>query len=371
MRKRLQGDGGNANRLEETHDSAPAFPYRPPLRYYYAGLLSFLIGLGIFSLTMFAGVALWFYMYVQLTFIEKVRKPFWFHVKVILPFFIILAAYLMLRSHFNYKYYYYQVWWVMHSPGPSQIPNMAVVASMPAEFYLTAAQRILPFQTTYYVPLIVLLGLLLAKELAFRWKEVHAPIFWLMLGLMALVISVVGRLPLRLMLSPSVATILEWRLFCYPVATVSIAVGLLLRPPPFLERAISRLPRIGRGLLCAAIVGIFFVLSIGNAGTIKSLGTVKKQDQMKFYQVATQHKASMSLFLHSPQYSSENEFFILNGPLAPFAEFPAGMFVRKNDIFQLYFPHIKNIHFADQKEGQEDEELYVWTPSTVERKNTR
>jgi hypothetical protein len=152
---------------------------------------------------------------------------------------------------------------------------------------------------------------------------------------------------------------------------MSIVLGLLLRPPPFLERAASRLPRIGRGLVCTAIVGTLFVLTIGNAKTIEALADVKKEEQLQFYQVVMQHKASMTLFLHSSRYSSENEFFFLNGPLAPFAEFPAGMFIVKNHIFQLYFPHIKNIHFADQEEGQEDEELYVWTARTVEREDAR
>ncbi len=369
--KQPEGDEGSANRPLETQSGVRALPYRPPLRYYYAGLASFVVGLGIFSLTLFAGVALWVYMYTRLLFIEKLRKRFWFHAKAILPFLVILAAYLMLRSYFNHKYYYYQIWWGMRLASPTEMPNMGLVAAMPKEFYLAAAKRMLPVQTKYYVPVLVLLGLLLIKELAFRWREAHVPTFWSILGLMTLAISVSGRIILRLVIAPVLGSVLEWRLFCYPVAAMSIVLGLLLRPPPFLERATSRLPGIVRGLVCTAFVGTLFVLTIGNAKTIEALADVKKEEQMQFYRVATQHKESMTLFLHSSRYSPGNKFFILNGPVAPFDKFPAGMFVAKDDLFQLYFPRIQNIHFVNQVQADEYKELYVWTARAVERENAR
>jgi hypothetical protein len=71
----------------------------------------------------------------------------------------------------------------------------------------------------------------------------------------------------------------------------------------------------------------------------------------------------MQAFLNSTEYSAEREYRFILAPAVNADEYPSGYGVMQSDILHMYFPHVKNIGFAQP--GEPMAGAYVWTPSAV------
>jgi hypothetical protein len=360
-----QGSQVSAALRPANHGATVSAAPKTSLKFYYRGLLCFLVSLGFFSIAAFAGIGVWLYLYARLLWKRKLGGSVSLHLRIILPFVGIVTGYLLLREYLNSKYFLYQTSWAMRYVESTFADNVRAVTSMSPDFYLAAIQRMLPFPARHYVLVLCVFSLLLLKGIIFKMRETYIAAFWLMLGFMMFAIPLVWRIHINLLLAPWIDSILHWRFFCYPVAATSIAFGLLLSPPLFLSRNGARRFPFSRILPWAVLGAAVLTLNVGNARTISSMAAYRKQEHLKLYQRTLQYRTSMTRFLNSPTYSPEQVYHFQDGPAAPFPEFSAGLFVRKKHLFKLYFPRITNVHFDGDRETGHT--LYLWTPQAVQK----
>lgn len=295
--------------------------------------------------------------------------------KIILPFLAIFAVYLPMRFYFNIKSREFQdpmTRFVSAQPELSLADGIEVIRTAPPEFYSTAMERLLPYFSQHYIVVLAVLAVLLAKELAFRRKEAHRVFMWLTFALLTLAMPVVGRIFFVFKGEGFVETILFPWYFCYPIAGVSIALGLLLRPTPSLEKRIAGSSAVTRIFMLALAAALLVALNFGNAGQIRTSASAIAEENRKFHELVNRYRRSMTSFLQSSSYSSGQEYYFLDDLVGKKEEYPLNWAVTQRDIFHLYFPHAETIQFFNRLtflgERKPPPEYYIWTAETVIRK---
>ncbi|NQU08702.1 MAG: hypothetical protein HQ583_09080, partial [Candidatus Abyssubacteria bacterium] len=93
--------GNPSNAISDSSSVAsPSGTHPGNFRYYYAALVSFAVALGFFTISISGGTVIWLFMYARVLRAKKFRQNLGYHLKIIIPFLVILAVYLPIRSHF-------------------------------------------------------------------------------------------------------------------------------------------------------------------------------------------------------------------------------------------------------------------------------
>jgi len=380
LEKSADKNGASPGTEPETPEALPStraltdLTLRPdptPLKYYYLGLACFVVALGFFTNALSGGAVVWAFAYARLLRRREFRRSLRRQAKVVLPFVAIVAAYLLMRSHFNEisrPYVDTMTQLAMGRPEVTLPHAFDAIRNAPREFYSTAIERMLPYFPQRRYLILGILVLLLAKEMIFRRREAHVVLMWLVFALAVLAMPVVGRIFLVFKGTVTVDRILFPWYFYYPFAGVSVALGLLLRPPPFMENwRISR-SMSARLLIFVMVAGALTSLNFDRAKEIRTVGPRLAGENLRFHYLMMQYKRSMKTFLRSPAYSPEREFYFQNTLAAKPKEFPMTWFVMQHDVFYLYFPHVKNIHFIISG-WQYHGDLYMWSPDTIAKEH--
>lgn len=339
------------------------------MKYYYAGLACFAVGLGFFTIALAGGAVVWGFAYARLLHERDFRRSLRFQTKTVLPFVAIIAAYLLMRSHFNEvsrPFVDSMTQIVMDRPGATPARALSAVGELPVEFYGAAVERMMPYFQERYIIVLAFLGLMLVKEIAFRRKEAGVILMWLVFALLTIAFPTVGRLFFIFKSSGNLEDLLFPWYFYVPVAGISIALGLLLRPPPSVEEAVAGCSIVTRGLLFASVAVIIAALNFGNVREIRTVIPELREENQRFNGLLMEYKSSMTSFLHSPAYSSEREYYFKHNLLSGQSEFPLAWYVMQHDIFYLYFSDVKNIHFVNERQYRGD--LYFWSPDGIIKK---
>jgi hypothetical protein len=358
---------------EETGEHASACHVRlPPLKYYYLGLLSFTIGLGLFTNAFFGGVILWLFLLARLSFKEGIRKILRDHATIVLAFISIVLIYLALRFYLIDKFFSFQdVLFQTGSLKPT-LPfekKISVIANLWPEFYLYAARLVTPYFTRWYPWFYVFLVVLLAKEFWTRRRQVVFAAMWLIFGFLTVALTVCGRLFFVLAMLEDVHYALAPHYFYYLAAGISIAFGLLLRPPAFLERTAIKASMCMRIALLGMTIALLTMLNYGKATAVINIINGRTREDLKFYGIVTQSCNSMVSFLNSSAYSSEGEFYFADLPAAS-PGYRSGWFVMQHNIFHVYFPQFTNVSFVAGEQPFSHPNMYMWTPQAVMRIDT-
>ena len=364
-------DGGGRASVPSTKDLTDITlrPTEWKMKFYYAALACFAVGLGFFTIALVGGGIVWAFAYARLLREGDFRRSLRLQAKVLLPFMAIVGVYLLMRSHFNEvsrPYVDSMTYIVMERPDVTPARALEAVADLPIDFYATLLQRTTPFYEEYYLAAIIVLGLLLVKEIVVRRKEAAVALMWLGVTAMTIAVPVVGRLFFVLKGSGNVENLLFPWYFYVPVAGVAIALGLLLRPPPRLEKKLGGFSALRRGLLSALVVAILAALSFENANEIRTFIPGLVRENQRFHGLLTEYESSMASFLESPAYLPERQYYFKDGVSAGTSEFPLSWYVLHHDIFYLFFPDRKNVHFISGFRHHGD--LYFWSPDGIVKK---
>ncbi|MBI5116410.1 hypothetical protein HZA56_08045 [Candidatus Poribacteria bacterium] len=359
-------NSGNEGTDDHTSACRACFP---PSKYFYLGLLSFTIGLGFFTTAFFGGVVIWLFLLARLSFKEGIKGILQNHARIMLAFFSIALIYLILRTYLNDRYFPLQDTTFqggsLKPPLPSE-EKMLVIKGLWPEFYLYAARLLVPYFPQHYPWVYMFLSALMAKELLYRRKQATFAAAWLVFGLLTLALTAFGRIFYVLGLLGNVHYALAPWYFYYPAAGVSIALGLLLRLPPSLEKIAAKS---SKGM-CVALLGmtlaLLTVFNYNNMRTARNVIDGWMKEDLKFSRLVTQYRDSMTSFLGSPDYSSDGEYYFVDSLAAPAPEYRSGWFVMQHNLFQFYFPRFRNISFVGEQ--QEKPDMYLWTPQAVSRR---
>jgi hypothetical protein len=297
------------------------------------------------------------------------RRSLRLQVKVVLPFIAIVAVYLLMRSHYNEvsrPYVDSMTHLVLARPGVTAARALEAVVNLPVGFYATLLQRATPFYEEYYLAALLVLILLFVKEIVVRRREAAVALMWLGFTAVTIAVPAGGRLFFVLRGSGAVADLLFPWYFYVPVAGVAIAIGLLLRPPPGIEKKLAGFSTLRRGLLSVLTVAILAALSLQNATEIRTYIPGLMQENSRFVELLTEYESSMESFVESPAYSPERQYYFKDGACAGMSEFPLSWYVMHHDIFYLYFPARKNVHFISGYRHHGD--LYFWSPDGIVKK---
>lgn len=365
-----KGEGSND---QEAVSPSAAIAEVPSLRLqtwrmgpYYLGLLCFAIALGFFTVALAGAVVIWLFMCWRIIRARGFKRDFRFQMRIVIPFLAILMIYLPLRSYFNVKSRPFQDPLTRFMWGKPEVPlerGVDIIVNAPPEFYSTAVKRMLPYFSEHYWIVLFFLALLFIKEVIYRRKETHTVLMWVGFALLTLAMPVVGRIFFIFKGVGFVETILFPWYFSYPIAGISIALGLLLRPTPSLERSIAKSSPVIRLSLFALVIVPLIALNLGNARAINTNTRFFLKENHKFHQLVMQYESSMASFLQSSAYSSEEKCEVMDDFVGDKEEYPLNWSVTQRDIFNLYFPHVENVRFITKWHRRP--EFYVWTPETV------
>jgi hypothetical protein len=336
------------------------------MKYYYAALACFAVGLGFFTIALVGGGIVWAFAYARLLREGDFRRSLRLQAKVLLPFMAIVGVYLLMRSHFNEvsrPYIDSMTDLVLARPGVTPAQALEALANLPAGFSATLLQRVTPFYEEYYLAAILALGLLLVKEIVVRRKEAAVALMWLCFAVVTIAVPAGGRLFFVLRGSGAVENVLFPWYFYVPVAGVAIALGLLLRPPPGIEKKLEGLSTLRRGLLSVFAIAIIAALSFENANEIRAAIPGLALENSRFDELLTEYESSMESFIESPAYSPERQYYFKDDISGGMSEFPLSWYVMHHDIFYLYFPARKNVHFISGFRHHGD--LYFWSPDGI------
>ena len=356
--------------FEKFHDSVegttPSSAAAPDLKYYFAGLVSFAIGLGIFTNALFGGTVIWLFAYARLLLNKKPRRPLGYHLKIVAPFFLTIAAYLLLRYHFGKKYFAIQntlFHLIKASDSLTFQEKMAALAGLPLDFFLNIVKQLSPYFPQYGIVFLLFLALLLGKQFAFRKRETHAPVMWLAFALATFLTLGIRDIFLYVTLPGPIDPALPSRYLYYPLAGISIALGLLLRPSPSLEETIAKTSARTRTTLAVVAAMLLLSLNVGKIADIRAQSFRFATENRRFHGVVAEYRESMAAFLRSPAYSPDRQYHFRLTPAVDAREYPSGYAVMQSDIFKMYFPKVPNIHFTYPDE--EKASVYVWKPEAV------
>jgi hypothetical protein len=339
------------------------------LSYYYAGLLCFAIGLSFFTIALAGGAIVWAFMYSHLLREKDFRQNVRLQAKAVIPFVAIIAVYLLMRSHFNElsrPYLDSMTHMVMAQPDVSLSQVLTSIVGLPLKFYASAARQAMPGFNVHYIAILVLLALLLSKEIAFRKRAAGEALMWLGFATASIAMPAFGRMFFVLKGSGDIENLLFPWYFYVPVAGVSIGLGLLLRPPPFLEKKAEEFSPLRRAVLFVLVVAILATLNFNTAKEIKTFIPPLVEENRRFNELLTRYRSSMASFLESPAYSPERQYYFKDRASADTDEFPMSWYVIHHDIFYLYYPDMKNIHFIGGFGHHGD--LYFWSPDGITKK---
>jgi hypothetical protein len=353
--------------IHEHTSTCPA--HFPPTKYYYLGLLSFTIGLGFFTTAFFGGVVIWLFLLARLSFKEGIKGIWQNHARIMLAFLSIVLIYLVLRTYLNDRYFPFQDTTFqggsLKPPLPSE-EKMLVIKGLWPEFYLYVARLLVPYFPRHYPWVYVFLSLLIAKELLYRRKQATFAAAWLVFGLLTLALTAFGRIFYVLGLLGDVHYALASWYFYYPAAGVSIALGLLLRLPPSLEKIAAKSSKGTRVALLGMTLALLTALNYNNIRTARNVIDGWAKEDLKFNRLVTQYRDSMTSFLGSSDYSSDGEYYFVDLLAAPASEYRSGWFVMQHNLFQFYFSRFRNISFVSEQQAKPD--VYLWTPQAVSRR---
>jgi hypothetical protein len=359
-------------RTTESDGNSTALPERhgfQGLKHYGYGLAWFTIALGFFTVALIGGAVIWLFMYVRLFWTKEMVRSWRHQVKIVLPFITIVAVYLSMRFYFNAQSRPYQdalTQFVVSKPAVPLTEGLSVLLNPPTGFYTTALQRLIPYCSEYYFIIVGVFALLLIKEFMLRRSQFHVVIMWLLFAVLTLAVPIVGRVFFLSKGVVFVETMLFPWYFCYPIAGISIILALLLRPSPLLERAIAGYSAITRFFAGAAVLALFGVLNYSNAVGIRATALDVREANLRFDQLVSRYRDSMTSFLHSASYSTEEEYYFQNMQADTGKAYPLNWMVFQHNIFQLYFPDTGNVKFFHV--FWLPNEYYIWTPEAVIRK---
>jgi hypothetical protein len=250
------------------------------LKYYYLGLLCFALGLGFFTMSLACGTVIWGFMYARLLRERDFRKNLRLHAKIALLFVALCGAYLLMRSYYIEMSPPYIDSTISVGINGREIfspDSVMAITELPAEFWQSVFKQALPYFEEYYGVFedyygvaIVLLALLFVKEIVYRRKGAGVAAMWLCFSMVSIVMPAFGSLSLALRSGGGGnALFFPWYLY-FPVAGISIALGLLLRPPPAVEEKAGDFSKLIRASLYALIIAILVALNYGTAKEIRA-----------------------------------------------------------------------------------------------------
>ena len=369
-------DSGNSSEDSSGPDAAgysPPMPGHPDewndppsLKYYFAGLASFAIGLGIFTNVLFGGAAVWLLAYIRLLLRKTTARTLRYQLKVVLPFISIVAVYLLLRHYFIKMYFSIQnplFQMVKASDSLTFYEKVVALTDLPLEFFLNTLKQLSPYFPQYGILFLVFLALLLGKDLAFRRRETYAAATWLSFSLATFLIAAARDAVLYVTLPGPINPAMPSRYLYYPLAGISIALGLLLQPPPSWEDRVKRASARAHIVLVVIVALLLSLLNYGKARDIRHQALRFRTENLRLHQVVTQYRSSMTEFLSSPDYSPDREYHFKLAPAVDAREYPSGYAVMQSDIFHMYFPHISNVRFTYPQERGAG--VYMWNPGAV------
>jgi hypothetical protein len=338
----------------------------PNLKYYFAGLASFAIGLGIFTNVLFGGAVVWLLTYLRLLLSKTTARTLRYQLKVVLPFILLATTYLLLRHYFIKIYSSIQpplFQMIKASDSLTFSEKVVALADLPLEFFLSALKQLSPYFPQYGILFLVFLALLLGKDLAFRRRETYAAVIWLSFSLSTFLVAGVRDAVLYVTLPGPIDPAMPSRYLYYPLAGISIALGLLLRPPPSWEDRVKLSSARARIALAVIVVLLLSLLNYGKAQNIRHQALRFRTENLRLHQVVSQYRSSMTEFLSSTDYSPDREYHFKPVPAVDAREYPSGYAVMQSDIFHMYFPHISNVRFTfPQEQGAG---IYIWNPGAV------
>jgi len=345
---------------------------RAGMKYYYAGLIAFVIALGFFTISIAGGTVLWFFLYVRLFRSKVFEKNVWHHLKFILPFAAIIAFYLLMRSYFNARSQLFQdamTRIVASRPDLSLMEGLDVFVNPLPGLYLTAMEKLLPYFSNHSLIVLGLFALLFIKEIVIRKKEILVVFMWLTFAILTLALAVIGRVYYIFKGVGFVETLLFPWYFCYPIAGVSIALGLILRPTPSMERWARRSSALTRAALFVCVIFLLSALNVNNLRNIRINTTQIGKQNERFHRLVMRYRDSMKSFLQSDDYSPNGDFLFVDSLVDNEKMYPLNWAVTQRDIFNLYFPHITNIEFVGPwtilNERATLRHYYIWTSESI------
>lgn len=338
---------GEAGQDSSTDAVALASPSSPSLKYYYAGLVSFMLALGLFTNALAGGVLIWIYLCVRVYKANLYKRIPRFTLRIILPFLSILFAYAVTCFQVTAVNPLLQGVGSDHWSG-FFTDRIGAIAGLPFDFYSTAAGRFFPFVEEYKFLGLILFFLLLLRESRRKPQHARLALFWFVFAFLTFAFPSIGRINVVLeMTHGSHAPLVDHRYFSFAVAGTCIAFGLLLSPPSLLQKGTASSGSAARTGLLVLVCATLLALSFVDAVKIRKEAIFRVEEERVFHQTVMQYVAMMDSFLHSPMYSPEEEFYSEN---SEFLCGPAGYFVSKRDVFKMYFPHVKNVHIEDRKQ---------------------
>jgi hypothetical protein len=379
------GDNSAKQALNEDEDEDGKIPASPSTRfltditlqpstwnmkYYYAALAAFVAGLGMFTIALVGGTLIWAFMYARMMRVGEFRRSMKLQAKVVLPFVFVIAAYLLMRSHFieaSRPFTDSMTLQVLNRPSVSLEQIMSAIGNLPMEFYATAAGRAMPYFQEHGFVALVILGLLLIKEFVYRKREAGIASMWLIFSFVTFAVPVFARMFFVLRAGGDIQNVLFPWYFYLPMTGIAIALGLLLKPPPVIEDALSKRPVPAFAILLATAITVLTLLNIENAKEVRALTPGLVEENRRFNELLLQYRGSMESFLGGPGYTPEREYFFKDTVSAGMGEFPLSWFVMHHDVFYLYFSDTKNIRFINGWKYYGD--LHFWHPEgTVKRR---
>jgi hypothetical protein len=342
------------------------------LQYYYVGLLFFALGLGFSTIALAGGIVIWGFTYVRLLRERSFRQSLDLQAKTVLPFIAVISAYMLMRSHFtdlSRPYLDSMTGLVMDRPNVGLIEVMKVIAKLPVEFYTSAIEQTLPYFKSHYIIALAILALLLVKEIVFRKKEGGVVVMWLGFAALSIAMPSFGRLFFILRGGGAVENLLFPWYFYIPVAGVSIALGLLLRSPPALEKKAEGFSTLRQTLLLSLVVAILAALNFSAAKEIRAFIPPLIDENARFNNLLGEYKRSMGSFVQAPAYAPDRQYHFKDTVSAGQGEFPMSWHVMQRDIFYLYFPDMKNVRFISGFRHHGD--LYFWSPDGIVKRHWR
>ncbi|GAB4343223.1 MAG: hypothetical protein Kow0099_21510 [Candidatus Abyssubacteria bacterium] len=280
----------------------------------------------------------------------------------------IVVVYLCLRAILNDTFFVYQdtLFQTYSNVEPTHDDGrLSILKSLSPSFFAELSRQALPYFSRHYLAVYFLFALLIVKEIRVRRKPTFVLAMWLCFALVTLVIPIIGRLPLVIRIYGSAHFALSPWYFCFPVAGLSIALALALRPAGSIEKMFRGLGTWTRVATLAAMLILLALLNSGNIRRIRLDVAQTARENLLFARVVKEYTRAMSEFLESGAYSPSNEYYVKDFPVVDAAVYPSGWSVMQENIFGLYFSDVENLKFVRNEEDTPN--LYLWTRGSVLR----
>ncbi|MHC4356260.1 MAG: hypothetical protein ACYS0H_26450 [Planctomycetota bacterium] len=330
---------------------------------YFAGIAFFILSIGFFTIGFVAGIIVWPHMYIRLY-----RKPVfrreagYLRTKIILPFFAIAVLYIIAWSFLILRFRRDR--FPLLSSPISLKEKILMLVHISPDFLLTALRGMVPYFQQHYVFILGLVVILLAWHIVSKTKWASQIMFWLIFAFLILAFPVVSRYPSILKHFGDPIFALGSRYYYFPLAGISIALGLLFAPFCSLKGIAQNVGRTSRLVLGIVFVVALFALNLENIVKIRHAIKERAEANLAFHGRIQEHRNAMDAFLHSSSYRPDETYYFIDSEAASVFRYPSSLFVRKSDLFYLFYSQYRNIQFVAGND-QGNERTYVWTPETV------